>query len=788
MGHSQYMTNLTEIESLKGTVQNVVFSNPETGFKVLRIKMATGPVVSVTGEFGPDMVEGAIASFHGSYKTHPKYGSAFRIKSYNISHNVEELGSIRLFIDEIAPGIGTTRSNAIIKHFGKDVFKVLGNPYKLMEVEGVGEVSANSLADAWNENKIRWDELRSEFTLRAFLSELGIKEKRAKKILGHFGGGLQAEIAIKENPYVLAEMDGFGFSIADFIAKQLGHPLDSSERLRAFLLYVMNVLCPAMGHLFYTAEEAVVLVNEYAKKNETKFLGKSEIDCGDVNKEIQNLISRDLCKNDLEAIYSKASYLYETRSAQLLAQVMNTPSDLILLNTAAVDDYIVEFEDSNGMTLSQEQKDALHYFAEKKVFIITGPPGSGKTLITKAVVGLAKRMHLTLTCMAPTGISAKKLSSTVNHEASTIHRGLGFRGKEWVYNEQNKFETDVIILDESSMIDQEVFYRLMSALRSRVHMVIVGDDNQLPSVGAGNVLKELINSKAVPVIRLETIFRQAEASDIIKVAHKIKNGDNDLSLFKPDPEADVFFIRESNLLNIERFLVKLAQKFKDERRLFQIITPRNEGPLSVSVLNKILQEVLNPPAEGLEEINLGQFMIRRGDRIVIKKNDYENMVFNGDTGKVIRIGGGTITVSVDERQITLSVEDLNTKMKLAYAISVHGCQGQEYPYVILPFVNQFGKMLLQRNLLYTAITRAKTKVISIGHASALERAINNASVYKRNTKLGDRVCLRISQTENGSSTPIWQEEQPFSPHVLKNEEPSSSPLPATLHMDSIDQW
>jgi exodeoxyribonuclease V alpha subunit len=306
------------------------------------------------------------------------------------------------------------------------------------------------------------------------------------------------------------------------------------------------------------------------------------------------------------------------------------------------------------------------------------------------------------------------------------------------------------------MVDQEVLYRLLCAMKTRIHLILVGDDNQLPSVGAGNVLRELINSNCIPVVRLEQIFRQNEASDIIKVAHKIKNGDTSLDLFRSEPSADVFFYRENDLTKIEDLVIKLATKFKNERRLFQIITPRNEGPLSVNNLNEILQKILNPPMEGLAEIKCFNFTLRRGDRVMVRKNDYENNIFNGDIGKVINIIGGYITVQIDGRNVQLTIEEINEKIKLAYSISVHKAQGMEYPLIILPFINQFGKMLLQRNLLYTAITRAKEKVIIIGHGSALERAINNSSVYKRNTKLGWRVQCLLKTKKN--SLPIPPEE------------------------------
>ena len=577
----------SEIETIQGSVQRIVFQNQETGFKVLRVKLPSGPVVSMTGEFGPDMIVGAIASFHGQHKAHPKYGPSFKVNNYALTHNVEELESIKLFLITIAPNIGPERAEMIVAYFGKDIFDILDNrPNRLTEVEGVGKVSANSLAEAWTKNKDKWLELRQEFTLRAFLYALNIKERRVKKILAHFGGGLRAESEIRANPYILAELEGFGFSTADFVAKQLGLPEDSQMRVRAFIYYMLEVICPSHGHLYFARTDLTKIMNQYCLEHNTQFLGKSKLECDDLNFALNELATDGKAVIEDEAVYSKRNFDFESRSAFLLTTIMEAPSDLILHDRSAVEEHIKIFERTQGLTLSDAQRQALYYFVEKKVFVITGSPGTGKTLIIRAIVDMIKRLNLALTCMTPTGISAKKMENTVGYEAGTIHRRLGFKGGSWDFGETVKFETDVAIIDESSMVDQEVFYRLLAAMRDRVHLIFVGDDNQLPSVGAGNVLRELINCGTVPVVRLEKIFRQEEASDIIKVAHKIKNGDTDLSLFKPDPVADVFFLREPDVAKAEQYVVRLAQKFKSEKRQFQIITPRNEGPLSVSVLNK----------------------------------------------------------------------------------------------------------------------------------------------------------------------------------------------------------
>jgi len=1047
------------LETINGSIAKVVFHSEETGFKVLIVKLHSGPHLRMVGEFGPEIIPGTIADFHGDFKVHPKYGNNFRVASYTISFNAEKLKSIELFIDHIAPNIGPERAALIVNYFGEKIVDILDKTSeRLEEVPGIGEVSAQSLKKAWDDNRDQWDKKQQEYSLRVFLNALGIKERRVKRILNYFGGGEVAEETVKKDPYKLTEIDGFGFTTADFIAKKLGVPENDPLRLRAYILYCLKTLCLSYGHLYLTQNEITDLVNKYAKESGTQFLDKQIIILSDLAELIKNLQDKGLIIVETDAVYALENYINESTSARMISSILQRNSDLILLTRESVEKHIATFEKTHDIEMSPEQKEALHYFAEKKVFVITGAPGTGKclgkdtpilmydgtikmvqdvlkgdlimgddstprevlstctgqeelfkissnketsyvvneshilsfknkketvdiplkdyvgfscwkreslkgyrvpvdfkestvtlhpyflgywiakgstegpdvlcpelmkkifdddintkteiphyykelikhqvipqvykvnsrkkrlellagiidsigfhipknykliinneifandityvarslgfhvklktkdniiqitiqgdiheipciipnkratpykrktdiltssinvdpigpgdyygfelngngrfllgdftvthnTTILRAIVDLAMHLSLNLTCMTPTGISAKKMAQTIKYEAYTIHRRLGFRGDSWLHGEENKFFTDVVIIDEASMVDQEVFSRLLAALEHRVHIIFVGDDNQLPSVGAGNVLRELINCNQIPVVKLERIFRQDEASDIIKAAHKIKNGSTDLSMFKGDPKGDVFFIRENNPAKIEDYVVRLAQKLKNNNKRFQIITARNEGPLSVKELNESLQNILNSGPE--KEIILKNFKIKRGDRVIVIKNDYEVGVFNGEIGKVIDLENNFISILIDDRIVNISREEANDKLKLAYSITVHRSQGQEYPYIILPFINQFGKNLLQRNLLYTAITRAKKKVIVIGHGSALEKAINNASVDKRNTKLGERIkgCL---QRKKNFSFSKQLEEQVNSLGQISREEP-----------------
>jgi exodeoxyribonuclease V alpha subunit len=763
------------METIKATVSRIVYSNEENGFKVLNTRTPGGSNLIITGEFGPEIIPESVASFHGDYKTHSKYGHQFKARSYTIVHNAQELASIKIFLDSIAYNIGPERSEAIISCFGLDTIKIIENePDKLMDVPGIGKVCADAIKTAWQANRQKWAEERVIYSLRAFLCSLGIREKRIKKILVHFGGHeYDAEQVIRQNPYCLIDVEDFGFTTVDFIARQLGVPEESQERLKAFIFYLLDVQSPSDGHLFLSVKEILEYVTKHCEETNTKFLGT------DINDWDIYTLARELAKDkkivfeDSNLVYSNRQYKFETESASQLVKIMEEKSNFILLDKKAVEDFIKNFEAENRIKLSAEQEQALYYFAEKKVFIITGSPGTGKTLILKAISQLAKKMGLTFTCLTPTGISAKKLASVIGHDAYTVHRRLGYRGNEWEYGEKKKFQTDVIFFDESSMLDQEVFYHLITALNKSTHIVFVGDHNQLPAVGPGNVLRELINSDVIPVVRLDKIFRQDAGSDIIEAAHRIIQGDTKLELFKNDPTADVYFMRVKDITEIEKIVVALADKFKTEKRQFQVLSPRNQGPLGIETLNKLLQEALNPESPELNELKLRDFTLRRGDRVIIKKNDYSNDIYNGDIGKIIEIGAGRISIKIDERVIDLSIEDVNDKIKLAYTVTVHNSQGQEYKCVILLFINQFGKNMLQRNLLYTALTRAKEKVIVIGHGSAIERAIENTSVTKRNTILGERIrrCFdpskvaisqeSLSEPETSQSAPQNTEQRSY---------------------------
>lgn len=382
------------------------------------------------------------------------------------------------------------------------------------------------------------------------------------------------------------------------------------------------------------------------------------------------------------------------------------------------------------------------------------------TTVIKAFVEIMKKLGILFELLTPTGIAAKKLGDTAGCEAHTIHRRLGFRGSSWTNNSLNKYYTQVVIVDEVSMVDQEVLYRLLTALYSNVKIIFVGDNDQLPSVGPGSVLKELIESGEIKTIFLDQIFRQEECSEIIKEAKEIRDGNIDMKYFRKESKADIWFIPDNNDKRIENGIIKFSQQLKDIMKTkkdmtFQIISPRNQGPLSVETLNIALQKVLNPPHPEKKEVRLNEYIIRKGDRVIIRKNDYSLGVYNGDVGKAVSVTPHLITIDIEDfyernRRVEIPLRAADGMIKLAYCLTIHKSQGMEYSIILLPFIRAHGNLLLQRNLIYTAITRAKKKVIVLGQASAIEYAIKNDKIQKRNTILGER----IKQWMNGSGVSL----------------------------------
>jgi len=887
------------METLVGTVNRIVFESKDNDFKVFHLKRKDRANFTVTGDF-PNLITGAKIEVHGKFQTHPRYGTGFKCEAHSFDYE-NNTKSIYLYLQSIAKWIGPERSLTIAKHFESDLEEVIENqPERLTEVEGIGEKIALSIAEAWDLNK----NLKN---VRIFLHSLGLTTYKIKKIVTMFGP--ETEEILKDNPWLLC-FKGFGFTTCDYIADKLEKDMKCAERFRFYALHALKESLNS-GHLYLMPNELLASYNRYNKKTPYQFK-KGEIDVNDVAPHIKYLKDEGYIILDNNRIYEINNFFYESESARLLKKTLETESSC-KLDHQNIKKFIKEYEKQEGYTLADTQKDAIESFIKEKVMIITGSPGTGKTSIVKALVQILKKNNITFELLTPTGIAAKKLGKTAGCTAYTIHRRLGYQGDKWSRNALAKYNTQVVIVDETSMVDMEVFYRLISALHSNTKLVFVGDNDQLPSVGPGSVLKDLIKSNQIKSIFLNIIFRQDECSDIIKESKKIRDGDTDLSLFQRDKNADIWHIPYQDPTQIEATIVKFAQMIKDsnkkrakkDQKYFQIITPRNQGPCSVDSLNKALQEALNSAADNKKELRLKYMTIRKGDRIIIKKNNYDLDVYNGDIGKVAFITPERVTVDVEDfddqhKRVEIPVQFADDMIKLAYSITVHKCapgynrvqtkeglkklsdikegdqvitrsgklnkvkwagfvgnkdnyrvstntglqidsskehkhlianetgleykqvknivegdylcshksmdidkcahtemankgiffelpaeikniskddlyfnkiisvekigkekmwdieveedhsyimegiithnsQGLEYPLVIIPFIKAHGALLLQRNLLYTAITRAKKKVVIIGQASAIEKAILNDKIQRRNTLFSERL-------------------------------------------------
>ena len=473
--------------------------------------------------------------------------------------------------------------------------------------------------------------------------------------------------------------------------------------------------------------------------------------------EVESFESKDLSKDLIEAtarlqakgkvfidpdvgVYLPTLFNFERRSAEYLAKFM-TPLAL----EVDIKEFLTNYENIHQINLSEAQQDAVNKLLSNRVLVLTGGPGTGKTTIIKTFVELFDRAGVGFKLMAPTGIAAKRVAMVTGREAATIHRTFRFNGEEWGYSEWNKYPIGAVIIDEMSMVDQELFFRVVSSLEEGTILVFVGDDAQLPSVGPGSVLRDLVRCSAIPTVRLTQIFRQAQKSEIVVNSHRINQGEGILT---GDDDSDFRFLSLDDS-RIPDLIVKMAAKLKERDANFQVLSPKYDGIVGVTNLNERLREVLNPPGSGKMEVSFGKLSFRVGDRLMVIKNDYKLGVYNGDMGKLVDIRSDFLRVRVHglgedglDANVEIQKSDVLQKLRLAYAITVHKCQGSEFDTIILPMVREHGRML-QRNLFYTAVTRAKKKVWVLGDRGAVQRAIDNDKVVARNTGFGKAILEAV---------------------------------------------
>ena len=734
---------------LQGYIDRIVFRNEENGYSVLCMKEGNKEEFLV-GVF-PDVSEGEYLTARGEMNVHPIYGKQLRVQEYEFTAPGDAASTLKYLSSGAVKGIGETLATRIVKMFGDDTFRIMEEePERLAEVKGISPRKAMEIAGAVAGKR----DLRQAML---FLQQYGISQNLGMKIYNFYQSRLYQ--VIRENPYRLADdIDGVGFRIADEIATKAGILPDSDFRIRSGILYVLEQ-ATGQGHTCLPMEQVM---------QEARRLLGVEIDS--MNDRIMDLImdKKIVVKTkisfdtgeEIQMVYSSGSYYTELSIAQML-------KDLNIKDTITPEEIsqkIEAIEKEQDISLDERQRLAVSEAVNNGLTIITGGPGTGKTTTIRTIIHYFEKEGLDILLAAPTGRAAKRMKEATGCEAKTIHRLLELSGivgegaTSFGRNEDNPLETDVVIIDEMSMVDVFLMKSLLRALVPGMRLVLVGDVNQLPSVGPGNVLRDMIYSEAFPVVRLEKIFRQAAESDIIMNAHRINAGE----MVEPKPGSrDFLFIKRDNPGNIVGATItllkdKLPGYVGSSTRDIQVLTPMRKGLLGVEQLNAALQEALNPPDASKQELAVGDFILREGDKVMQIKNNYQMEwkvlnsyrmpldegvgVFNGDCGIVREINSYTemITVEFEEgRRVEYEFKQAE-ELELAYAVTIHKSQGSEYPAVILPLLGG-PRMLMNRNLLYTAVTRAKHCVCIVGSVRTFQEMIANEQEQKRYSGLKDRI-------------------------------------------------
>ncbi len=714
------------MDKLDGQIERVVFRNEENGFCVLRVKVrGHKELVTVTGTV-PTVNPGEWMAGDGEWFTDPRHGKQFKAEKMRMSKPDTLEGIEKYLASDLVKGIGKEYAKRLVKTFGRDVFDVIENASgKLLKVEGIGQQRKDNIKKAWDEQK-------SVRQIMAFLFSHGISTTRAFRIHKIYGD--KAIEIVQRDPYCLArDIRGIGFLIADQIAMKLGIAKDSDLRARAGIEYVLSEVTSS-GHCAYVRND---LLSKTAELLDIDLIIIEK--ALDYSVEAERLIQRsDFKGRDL--VYLPKLYFAEIELAkrlQLLSKGKH-PCPPIEFEKA-----LAWVQQKSGIELANAQRNALKTAVESKVMIVTGGPGVGKTTLVNSVLMVLKAKKMRVSLCAPTGRAAKRMAETTGMEAKTIHRTLQFNPGTggFIHKADNPLECDVLIVDESSMIDVVLASQLMDAVPLHAAVVIVGDSDQLPSVGPGRVLQDMIHSKTIPVGHLNEVFRQAATSQIITNAHKINKGQMP-EFPESGDSSDCYFVEADDPDKALKLVGKMIKKSIPQKFRFnpmediQILTPMQKGDLGAKNLNITLQQLLNPRGDEVERFGV---TYRTGDKVMQTENDYDKDVYNGDIGRIISIDNETseLCVDFDGRRVIYDFRELD-ELVLSYAITIHKSQGSEYPCVVIPMHTQH-YVLLQRSLIYTAITRAKKLVIVLGTKKALNLAVTRADSRERTTTLSERL-------------------------------------------------
>ena len=710
------------MEKTEGTVENIIFQSDDKRFCVFRMKCASdGMITAVYHGAAPFM--GEMIRVTGEWISHPRFGRQFNITGYQSVMPDSAEGVERFLSSGAVRGVGKTMASRIVEFFGKDTLEILGkNPERLAEIPGIGAKKAEIIGKSYSEIS----DLRE---IMLFLEQNGVSGSYAAKLQIAYGD--TAIDRMKINPYILiTDIEGIGFKTADRIALSLGFDLASTERIRAGIIYVLNMAASG-GHTCIPEEELLRYAERVLQANymvvETVF---------------RDMVEKDMLRTEdwggQRFIYPEYLYRAETGVAHMLLALRDHPESLGKVDEEKI---MEEWEAEAGIKLAEAQKEAIRSSLKFGVFALTGGPGTGKTTIIKGILSVLKRAGCKVLLAAPTGRAARRLEAAAGEKAQTVHRMLEYNvSGTFGKNAEDLLEAQAVIVDEASMLDIALFYHLLEALPLGCRLVLAGDVDQLPSVGPGSVLKDIIQSGKMPVVRLREIFRQAEISPIVRNAHRINRGmmpecvsDSDFSMMEFEEE-------EKAAAYITNFY---ADKTRDGRwQALQVLSPMHKGACGVRNLNSLLQMRVNPPSpEKSEILRPDGTVLRLGDKVMQIRNNYEKDVYNGDIGQIVNIKEKEVTVWYPDRQEDEYVcysESEYDELQLAYALSVHKSQGSEYSQIVLALMPGH-YIMLQRNLLYTAVTRAREKVVLVGTKAALYTAVSNDRTKRRYSLLKERL-------------------------------------------------
>lgn len=743
---------------IRCVVERITYQNPENGYSVLkcRLKGYSEPVPVIGNMIDANV--GSVLVAEGSWKVDAKYGRQFIAEKWEETLPATVYGMEKYLGSGLIKGVGPKYAKKIVQQYGEDTFHVIEDHVeRLIEIDGIGQKRVRMIAESWARQK----EVKN---IMLFLQEHQVSASYAAKIYKQYGN--DSISVMKENPYKLADdIWGIGFRTADQIAMKLGFSRESYVRLRSGLMYTLSELSDE-GHVFAEKQQLIDKAAELLEASpETVIMTMDDMLR---NKELileKNIVRMCEDGNPVQAIYLPPFYFAEIGVAGKLKKLAASPAGDSLYakltearkhagsENLSVD--ITAIQDKTGMEYDEIQADAIRQAATAKVMVLTGGPGTGKTTTTHGIIAAYRAYGLRILLAAPTGRAAKRMTEATGLEAKTIHRLLECKPPEgYQKNEENPLEGDVLIVDECSMIDIILMNSLLKAIPPTMRLIMVGDIDQLPSVGAGNVLRDIIDSGAFPVVRLTRIFRQAQTSRIIMNAHRINEGKMpDISNGKT---SDFFFLENEDPDAVVSQIVKLVQiklpkYYQVEPHRIQVLTPMQRGVVGATNLNLSLQEALNPAEQevfirGRGKVTLPKECLRRSgyafrtdDRVMQVRNNYDKEVFNGDIGVIESVNetDRTLTVDFDGRSVVYDVTELD-ELVHAYATTIHKAQGSEYPIVVMPvLMNHY--VMLQRNLIYTGITRAKKALVIVGTKKALNYAVQNVTVTKRNTMLRERL-------------------------------------------------